>query len=60
MLKLDKLDPDWKLATNHSMANKAGKPINLNDRKASVVICRCCYLPINKELAPLCAHSKEL
>lgn len=60
MLNLDRLNPDWKLATNHGIANRAGKPLYGRERKNSVFICRCCYLPINKEDPPLCAHSKEL
>lgn len=60
MLNLDQLDPDWKMAENHAIANKAGIPINSKDRKTNVFICKCCYLPINKEEAPLCNHSKDL
>lgn len=48
MLNLDRLDPDWKMATNHGIANKAGIPIKPKDSKTAVTICKCCYLPINK------------
>lgn len=58
MIDMDKLDPDWTFATNHGLANKAGKPLAASGKLTSTIICRCCYEPIYKEAFPLNEHSK--
>lgn len=48
MINLDKLDPDWKVATSHGKANKAGRTTIGGHRIVSTIVCRCCHQPIQK------------
>jgi hypothetical protein len=66
MIKLDRLDPDWKFAENHAKANKAGYGTTLPSMGSSInllgksnnTLCKCCLNPIHKEEIPLGEHSK--
>ena len=66
MVNLDKLDPDWKEAEQHGMANRAGFPIvddNNQDEsfdKNNSLICKCCYEHVYKTPVPLWENSKQL
>ena len=44
MLNLDRLDPDWNLATRHGEASKPGlKPEAGEGQKMSNFACKCCF-----------------
>lgn len=65
MMNLDKLDPDWKFATNHGLANIAGIPNNQQETSEisdkinnNSLICKCCYEHVYKTPVPLWENSK--
>ena len=66
MINLDQLDPDWKFATQHGEANKAGLPASqlpsssdsILSTNSNTLLCKCCYEHVYKSPVSLWENSK--
>lgn len=70
MDNFEKLDPDWKKAEIHGLANRAGVPVtdplfdsqslqnSTQDKGTTGLICKCCYEHVNKTPISLWENSK--